>query len=430
MIESRAMLRSGWSAVAGRRDFRLAVAIFFVALHLLLLTQMASLRLAVPFNTAPGAAPKFQNVAEPLGRDSPRNWNRLAVSRFDAQHYIALALRGNTQCPSGDLRKANLGELAKYCGFGFYPGYPLIGRVISFGNRIPIDYVLFGISILASVTFLYLWTSPVVMSALGAGVTYLALFLFNVFPTGFTLVTVQTEPTVLALSLGAFLTLPSRKYFLGAVLAGAASAVRVSGAATSAAFGIALVASAFVDRPTRWRGLLYIAAAALLSGWGLFLTVGYFAIKYSDPFLYFHTHAAIGRYLEVAASGLSPEFVYRTLETPMRPGIWIAFCLLWMALGLRVALSSFEPVTRAFAWSFTLFGSALPLLGSSNMAFLGMNRYWLFVFPLFWAIAVLVKTRPVAAALWIAICAWAYWNVDLCVYVCQGDGVRLCRLSR
>jgi hypothetical protein len=240
---------------------------------------------------------------------------------------------------------------------------------------------------------------------------------------------VQTEPIVLALTMGAFLSLPRRSYLLGGLLAGAASAMRVSGAATSAAFGIALIASVLVDRPTGWLEWTRRGVATLLSGWGLFAIVVYFGLKYSDPLLYFHSHSAAYKYLDVAASALSPEFVYRTLETPMRPGIWMAFCLLWMALGLRRALSGFEPMTRTFAWSFTLVGTSLPLLGSSRTAFLGMNRYWLLVFPLFWAMAVVLKHRPVAALLWIAICAWAYWNVDLCVYICQGDGVRLCRLS-
>ena len=423
------MLGARWSALATRRDFRLLVAVAFVGLHLLLFARLASLRLGVPFDASPGAEPAFARLSEPLSRASPAHWDRLAVSRFDAQHYIALALRGYSQCPAQDLRHANLPEIVKYCGFSFYPGYPLLGRIVALGNRIPIDYALFGTSILASIVFLYLWTSSTITSALGVGTTYLALLLFNVFPTGFTLVTVQTEPTVLALTMGAFLGIARRNYLLAGVLAGAASGMRVSGAATSAAVGVALVVSLFVDPPKGWLAWRRRSAAAVLSAWGLLAIVGYFGLVYSDPLLYFHAHSQAYGYLEVAASGLSPEFVYRTLETAMRPGIWVAFCLLWLALGLRSAVSGFPPLGRAFAASFTIVGASIALWGSSRIAFMGMNRYWLLTFPLFWAIAVVVKQRPVAGVLWVALCAWAYWNVDLCVYACQTEATRACRLS-
>lgn len=48
------------------------------------------------FNTAPHSPPVFQDIAH---QQSPDNAKRLVVSRWDAEHYIGLALRGYSQCP-------------------------------------------------------------------------------------------------------------------------------------------------------------------------------------------------------------------------------------------------------------------------------------------------------------------------------------------
>ena len=414
------------SRVARSTWFRALIAVAFVALHVATLTKMGAARFNRPFNTDPGAAPAFMSAGEPMYGDSPAHWNRLVVARWDAQHYMGLALRGFSQCPKQDLRGADLAEVVKYCDFSFYPGYPLLGRLASLRGAIPIDYALFFVSLAASAMFLFLWTSAPIREALGLKVTYLSLLLINVFPTGFDLATIQTEPCVLACTLGSVVAMARRRYLTASLLAGAATGLRISGLATGAACGVALVASLWLDRPRSRASWAARVAALPLAAWGVFAIMGFFWYRYSDPLLYVHAHDA-------AYSGLSSrslwerfdsKFIFLTINQESwhrQEGILIAACLLWLALGLRRALAPFGSLVSLQLWTLTILGAGLSLFGSWAVAFAGMDRYWLLILPLFFAMAQVLRRAPAALVLWLALSSWAYWNIDLCDYVAQKD---------
>ena len=80
---------------------RIAVATFFVLLHLALFSRAGHQRLGLPFNSYPDERPYFSNPdATPFEVPrQPHRWSRLLVSRFDAQHHIATAERGISACP-------------------------------------------------------------------------------------------------------------------------------------------------------------------------------------------------------------------------------------------------------------------------------------------------------------------------------------------
>ena len=100
-----------------------------------------------------------------------------------------------------------------------------------------------------------------------------------------------------------------------------------------------------------------------------------------------------------------------------------------LALGLNEALRKF-PVSERVYWALlTLLALGVALIGSAQRSFIGMNRYFLVAPPLFFATAMVLRRRPVALGVWLAICAWHYWNVDLCVYVAHWDALRLCILD-
>ena len=83
--------------LAGQRGFRIAVAVALVCLHFIAFTIASHDRLGAPFNAAPGEAPYYSNphVGELAGYPrQPHRWSRLAVSRWDAQHSIGVAVRG------------------------------------------------------------------------------------------------------------------------------------------------------------------------------------------------------------------------------------------------------------------------------------------------------------------------------------------------
>src|SRR5262249_25067344 len=122
---------------------------------------------------------------------------------------------------------------------------------------------------------------------------YMSLVAFNVFPTAFALVTVQTEPVVLVSTLGAFIALQRGRPNLGAVLAGISAGIRITGAATSVAYSLALLAALYSDRrlPSP-RVALETLGRIFVSAWGRWAMMIYFQIRFHDPLLYVHSHAA------------------------------------------------------------------------------------------------------------------------------------------
>src|SRR6476659_831886 len=142
------------ATLARRPLFRAGVALALLATHLALMIHSGATRFDVPFNAAPGQAPRVNN---PAAEAVPQNWNRLVVSRWDAGQYIELGLRGYRYCPPRDPKGA-IPPRTGTCNLSFSPTDGLMVRLATFGGRIPIDYALFGISLVASFLFLFMWT--------------------------------------------------------------------------------------------------------------------------------------------------------------------------------------------------------------------------------------------------------------------------------
>ena len=136
-----------------------------------------------------------------------------------------------------------------HCNLNFYPGYPALGALVMRVTHLPADYALLGLSVVASLVLLFLWTDPIVVRALGVGGAYASLLAFNFHTTGFSLVTIQTEPCAMVFSFGAFLAFCRRRLLLAGALAGAATAMRITAAAIGAAVALAIVTMLLVERP-------------------------------------------------------------------------------------------------------------------------------------------------------------------------------------
>ena len=394
--------------------FRAGLAAACLAGHLIAAGALGAERFGVPFNAAPGQPPAF---AQP--RDlAPQRWNRLVVSRWDAGTYVGMALRGFSACPPGPANRADLNPMLAYCPVHFYPAYPFLGRLLSLGGRLPVDYVLLAISLAAGWVFLFLWTGPTMVQRMGVAATYVSFAALNLFTTGFLLVTIQTEPLALALTLGAFVALGRRRLLLGAALAGAATAVRITALATGIAYAAALVALTLEQRPATRAAWARRAAELVLSGWGILLLFVAYAIRFGDPFIYMHAHESSFRHrgsvLDMVAP--SPRTVLLALAHPLHEGMWLAIALLWFALGHRETLGRFPRGERVFLY--VLFAAAIGIAGygSVGLAFVGMTRYLILALPLFLIVGQIGARRPAALALWLVFCVWHYWFADLCIF--------------
>jgi hypothetical protein len=401
--------------------FRLALAAACIAVHLGALVYSGAARFDAPFNAAPGQPPAFRN---PAAESVPQRWNRLVVSRWDAGQYVELGLRGYQYCPP----RATLhgtAENTPTCNLTFYPTYGLLGRAVGLGGRIPIDVALFIISLVSGFVFLYLWTGPALVERLGIVETYLSFLLFNVFTTGFSLVSVQTEPLTLALTMGAFVALRRRWWFLAAFLAGATGAMRITGVATAAACAAALLFQAWSERPLDSRARARWALAIVLSGWGAFAIAGYHAYRFGDALAYVHAHSKSFRHDPSIAAFLNPrpEWLIHSMEQPLHEGVWLVLGVLWFLLGHREAMSRFPRPERAFWYVLWIGVVGIAAVGQVAIWFQGMNRYLLLALPMFFAMACLLRPRPLALVFWLLVSSWHYWNVDICTYT-GGPGNR------
>jgi hypothetical protein len=406
--------------LASSMPFRALLPIFFLAFHLVVLSALAKERFGLPFNSAPGAAPSFTNPAvEPI----PAYWSRLIVSRWDSQHYITIGLRGYEYCaPREALGPDHFPDSDVVCQLNFFPGYALVGGATSRLLHVPIDYALLGVSLVSSYFAMFLWTSKEIVAALGGLTTLASLFLLNVFTTGYELVTLQTEPPSLLLTMATFVLLERKRLVPAALCAGAASMVRPTGIAISAAFAFAILARTLRERP-HWRVVLLRGALCILAAWGLIALFAFYGFRFGDPLVYAHART---RYYHYAPNPLalfwpSYKWLAQSLWAAPNEGMWLAAGLLWFALGHRAALGGFSRAGRVYWYALYFLTVGISASGQVTIGFSGMSRYLLLAVPLFFAMAAAMRKSAAAFVLWTIISLAHYWSVNACFYVGRSE---------
>jgi hypothetical protein len=414
--------------VAVSLPFRILVAIAILWFQVGMMKRLAHDRFGWKFDESPGDPPTLHNVHDPV----PSHWDRLIVSRWDAQHYEALGLRGYTTCK--DKSQLGSGEYPdddQSCELNFYPTYGFIGGAVMRLTHWPIDYSLYYVSLAASFVLILLWTGREMLDGLGVANAYLALLLMALFDTSFALVTVQTEPCLMALTLGAFVCLRKRWLLAGAVLAGAASAIRVTGVATGFAYCAALLFLTLRESPRpswrwAWRGLLMA-----VSGWGILALMAYFAHRFGDPLIYAHSHERAFHHKAGISKIFFPDgrLLMQSIWAEPHDGLILAAGLLWFGLGHRKGLSGFATDARAY-WYVLFFAIvAISMVGSVEIAYAGNTRYMLCALPIFFAMAATMRRKPVVLALWLFMSAAHYYHGSMCFYIGQNSPSRLKQCS-
>jgi hypothetical protein len=428
----RAPMKSRLARVATSFPFRLAFALAIVAFHLAAMTRLAHDRLNLKFNASPDAAPAFHN---PDGSGNLDRWDRLIVSRWDAQHYLGLGARGYRFCKDpSQLKPGQFPDDDKSCQLHFYPGYALLGAGVSRVTGLPIDYALFGVSLVACIALSLLWTSRTMTRTLGVGAAYLSLILLNTFTSGFILVTIETEPVLMALSLAAFICVARRWWLAGALLAGLSSGIRITGVATGFAFCVAILIATLRDRPRP--GLAWVKSGALmaLSGWGVMVMMGYFWVRFGDPMTYSHSHWREYHMDFAPLRALFPDgrVLMQSLWAEPNDGVFFGAALLWFALGHREGLRRFDLEGQAFWYTLFFFVVGMSAAGSVDNGFGGAARYVLVALPLFFAMAGAMRGKVAVLAIWLILSVAHYYNGGICFYESQylGDRAQRCGFAR
>jgi hypothetical protein len=93
-----------------------------------------------------------------------------------------------------------------------------------------------------------------------------------------------------------------------------------------------------------------------------------------------------------------------------------AIVLLWFALGHREGLRGFSKRGQIYWYVQFLAVMLISLYGSAEIAYTGMTRYTLLAFGAFFAMAGVLRNKPLALGAWCLISGWHYWHSDLCYF--------------
>jgi len=396
--------------------FRFLVAVLILYLHLLAISRLSKERFDLDFGVTNAPAPSFIDAVHDL---KPVGWDRLVVSRWDSQHYIELALRGYEQCkhPS-ELKPGEFPDDDKRCQLNFFPTYGWVGRFVADHLGWAIDWAMLAVSFVSSLVFLMLMTSAPITDAVGVGGAYLALLLVNTFTSGFMLVTLHTEPLVLALTMSTFYCFARRWLLAAAILAGAMSAVRITGLAGGVALGIGLLFLTLQERP-RWPVWVQRGVYALVSAWGIVALMAFYHHRFGDALIYLHAHGREYHHEASIEKILSPDtrLLMQSIWAEPNDGIWLAAGLLWFALGHREGLQRFDVPAQAFWYALFIATVGVSMVGSAEYGYGGLARYLICVPALFFAMAGFLKRRPIVLAIWLYMSVAHYWGGSMCFYV-------------
>jgi hypothetical protein len=418
---SRDRLAKDLDRVAATLQFRIAVATLLAAMHLFLFALAGRSRLDLPFNSAPGQAPYFSDPDAPdLGGypRQPHHWSRLVVSRWDSEHYIGFALRGLTSCPDKPTADETMTDYAyMQCGLGWFPAYGMIAGTISSPFDLPVDVVLVFLSVFAAIVANLLWTSKTFVDRIGRPEAYMTLIAFNLFPSAFYLVTPYTESATLALVLGGFIALTRKRYVVSALLVGASTGLRAGAASFGVGLGAALLMAAWQackrGDPKWWRPI----AAAPLCGWGLIAQFVALQIAVGDWSAYFRARDMFGDERDWSRI-FDPVFYLKGFTAQHMDSVMLVGGIALVALGGRAVVKRFAAPEAMFIVVASIVGAVLGMVAPHD--YWGLNRY-LLVCPIIFLSAGMIARRHTAVfVLWLLVCMFIYWHVELCSYVAHG----------
>jgi Mannosyltransferase (PIG-V) len=320
-------------------------------------------------------------------------------SHWDGEHYVALARDGYLQPP-------------RYISPAFFPVYPLLlrslfslfgehlskGAVSQWGTLLSLLFLPLAFYFMYDIA-LHEWSEKVAKG------TILALAFF---PTTFFLNATYTESLFLALSAGSLWAMIVRKnLLLACVLAGLAAATRNVGIFVVVPLIYEWIRRGGLKRGReRWRGL-YLALAPS----GLIIYMGYLWIRFDDPLFFYYAQknwdreptgplVTATRAWDTAAEGLHILRDPGLWATPSMPALadhlerasslynlgFLVFAVVVMLVGLRKL-----PISLAIYGSLLVIIPAL--FGKSDSPLMGVPRYVLMAFPIFFVLGLLSKSK-------------------------------------
>ena len=338
--------------------------------------------------------------------------------QYDSGWYYGIAADGYSYVPG------------QQSSIAFFPTYPMVVRAVGW---LVGDFQVAGTLValaagagVAVVFGLWSWRTLPRRAALGA-TALLMLYPYAVFLYG----AMYADSIFLLATIGAFLLLERRMYWLAGLVGALATAGRPVGIAVILGLAVRtleLLAADRVGERVRVRDLLraltavrWRQAGVLLSGAGLLGWCLYLWAAFGNPLAFIAVESAPGWDQGVGPhTWFKVSYVEEMLHGPLAHGRMLTL----QAVGCLVAVLLLRRVWRLFGWGYFVYAAvvvAIPILGTDD--FMGTGRYVLVAFPVVAAAGELLATRPRRWVLPLALASSAL--LLLLITVLYGRGIEV-----
>jgi len=290
---------------------------------------------------------------------------------WDGTWYRDLALHGYRDVPAAGIR--------------FFPLFPLIGRVLAapFGGH-GVSLALVVVANAASLAAAVLVRRLVLLERHDRALAERAVWCTLLFPAAFVLVLAYAEAVMLVATVGAFLCLRTRRWWLAALLGLVAALVRP--------IGVALVVPAVVEGISGWtaaggRERLGRLGAVAAPAVGLVAYLAWVGHVFGNWRLPFTVQDSLRGKLVLPPSRIVEGIGQMLGSQRFSHGLHIPFLLLFLVLAVLT-----------FRWwplSYGLYATAILVVAMSAQNLNSLERYGMSAFPLLLSLAVLIKPPQV-----------------------------------
>lgn len=285
------------------------------------------------------------------------------TSYWDVGHYTGITLIGY-----------------QYPQQAFFPFWPLIIKTVTLtGITIyPAVYALTFIFGLTTFILFYLLASKLI----GKAKAKYSLILFCSFPSTMFLLSGYTEGLFLTLTLLSFLLLEKKLYLLGSLVGGLASMTRLAGVAIAVAY-------LHINKPLRHKSIYFILC---LCGLGVYMI--YLQIAFGDAFYFVKAQEAwcqINNHCSLTFP-LTPILSYGKLLMMGWAKPSLSFVFYDWASSV-VFLSLLIGVYRKLNLKYLLYSLIVLILPLFSGSTVGMIRYVLVAFPIFFIVPLIIRRK-------------------------------------
>lgn len=333
-------------------------------------------------------------------------------ANFDGVHYLTIVAKGY------------VGTASIQAFFPLYPGAVWVAQQVV---QQPIVAGLIVANV-ALVIAAVLWFS-LMKQVMGEKEAWLSLIFLLLFPTSFFLGAMYGESIFLCWVLGSLLAAQQKRWWLAGLLAAAASATRVVGVLLVPTLWLVILefnlAKTHPHSLESWKGALRKSwqkqktafAWVSIGVAGLLGYMWYLQRAFNDALYFFHVQADFGG-IRQETLVLYPQVLWRATKivATFRPINWQYYTFLQEFLVGTLVLVILLLAFKKIRWSYAFFSLAVFLVPTLTGTFSSLPRYVLVCLSLYMWLALVLKSRPWALALYL-VCSGLLLSINTILFI-------------